>query len=196
MKLYYAPGTCSLAVHIALLEAGLSFDCLAVDLRQRTVEDGRSFKEVNAKGYVPVLELDGGRRLTEVVALLDWVAARHPQLGVAGEDGRSRLIEMLAFLSSEVHKSFTNAYFPVNDADRERAFKKIGQRLRWLGSALQGDFLFGNEFSTADAYLYVMLVWAANLQMELPPSLQGFKDRVATRASVRAAQQVAPKVAA
>jgi glutathione S-transferase len=184
MKLYYSPGTCSLAPRIALIEAGLPFEGVAVDLRQRTVEDGRSLKEVNAKGYLPVLELDDGRRYTESVAVLDWIAARCPSLGVPGEDGRTRLIEMLAFLSTEVHKQFTRVYFPTCDAERALAVKKLGQRFQWLAGQLQGDYLFGAAFTTADAYLYVMLTWAGNVGLDLPPALTAFAERVAQRPAV------------
>jgi len=192
MKLYYAAGTCSLAPRIALIEAGLSFDGVAVDLRQRTVEDGRALKEVNAKGYLPVLELDDGRRYTECVAILDWIAARRPSLGVAGEDGRTRLIEMLAFLSTEVHKQFTRVYFPTSDEERALAMKKLGQRFKWLASQLQGDHLFGAAFTTADAYLYVMLTWAGNVGLDLPPALKAFADRVAVRPAVVQASRAEP----
>jgi glutathione S-transferase len=184
VKLYYSPGTCSLAPRIALIEAGLPFEGVAVDLRQRTVEDGRALKDVNPKGYVPVLELDDGRRYTESVAILDWIASRCPRLGAPGEDGRTRLIEMLAFLSTEVHKQFTRVYFPTCDAERALAVKKLGQRFQWLANQWQGDHLFGTPFTTADAYLYVMLIWGRNVGLDLPPGLTAFADRVALRPAV------------
>ena len=112
MKLYLAPGACSLADHIALHEAGLEFDRIRVDLRTKRTEDGGDFNEVNPKGYVPALVLDDGQLLTENVAILCWVAERAPKLAPGGELGRIRLIEMLAFIATELHKPFVRAFFP------------------------------------------------------------------------------------
>ena len=112
MKLYLAPGACSLADHIALHEADLEFDRVRVDLRTKRTEDGGDFNEVNPKGYVPALVLDDGQLLTENVAILAWVAERAPKLAPGGELGRIRLIEMLAFIATELHKPFVRSFFP------------------------------------------------------------------------------------
>jgi glutathione S-transferase len=104
MKLYLTPGACSLADHIALHEAGLEFERVRVDLQTKRTEDGRDFNEVNPKGYVPALVLDDGQLLTENAAILCWVAERAPKLAPGGELGRIRLIEMLAFISTELHR--------------------------------------------------------------------------------------------
>ena len=109
MKLYLAPGACSLADHIALHEAGLAFERVRVDLRAKRTEDGRDFNEINPKGYVPALVLDDGQLLTENVAILCWVAERAPELAPDGELGRIRLLEMLAFIATELHKPFVRA---------------------------------------------------------------------------------------
>lgn len=187
MKLYLAPGACSLAAHIALHEAGLSFDRVRVDLRTHRTEDGRDFYEVNPKGYVPTLEFDDGNRLTENVAVLDWIAFRHPQLGVEGEEGRTRLLEMLAFLSTEVHKQFGRVFFSSGPAEKEAALEKIDERLQWLAQQLKGEYLFGARVSVADAYLYVMLAWAEKKGRALPGPLQAHKGRMEGRPAVQQA---------
>ena len=159
MKLYLTPGACSLADHIAMHEAGLAFDRIRVDLEKRT-EDGEDYTEINPKGYVPALVLDDGQLLTENVAILSWVADRDPKLAPGGELGRTRLIEMLAFIATELHKSFKGSFFPTSDAEKKAAEDTIRKRLDFLAGRLRGDYLFGSAFSVADAYLYVMLRWA------------------------------------
>jgi glutathione S-transferase len=189
MKLYLAPGACSLADHIALHEAGLAFDRIRVDLRTRRTEDGRDFNEVNPKGYVPALVLDDGQLLTENVAILCWVAERAPELAPGGELGRIRLIEMLAFIATELHKLFVRTFFPTSDAEKAAAEATIGKRLNFLADRLQGDHLFGSAFSVADPYLYVMLRWARAQGLTLPEPLPAFFDRVEARPAVRLALQ-------
>ena len=187
MKLYLTPGACSLADHIALHEAGLAFDRVRVDLRTRKTEDGRDFNEVNPKGYVPALVLDDGQLLTENVAILCWLAERAPQLAPEGELGRIRLIEMLAFIATELHKPFVRAFFPTSDAEQEAAHGLLAKRLGFLAERLRGDHLFGREFSAADAYLYVMLRYGRAQGLTLPPPLPAYFDRVHSRPSVRLA---------
>jgi len=189
MKLYLTPGACSLADHIALHEAGLEFDRIRVDLRTKRTADGGDFNEVNPKGYVPALVLDSGELLTENVAILCWVAERAPKLAPGGELGRIRLIEMLAFIATELHKPFVRAFFPTSDAEKQAAEEAIGKRLGFLADRLQDDYLFGREFSAADAYLYVMLRWARMKQLDLPEPLPAFFDRVEARPAVRLALQ-------
>lgn len=187
MKLYLTPGACSLADHIVLHEAGLAFDRVRVDLRTKRTEDGRDFNEVNPKGYVPALVLDDGQLLTENVAILCWAAERAPELAPGGELGRIRLIEMLAFIAAELHKPFVRAFFPTSDADKEAAQAAIAKRLGFLADRLEADYLFGREFSVADAYLYVMLRWARMQKLDLPEPLPAFLDRVAARPAVQQA---------
>src|SRR5688572_8135805 len=142
MKLYLAPGACSLADHIALHEAGLDFERIRVDLKTKRTEDGRDFAAINPKGYVPALVLDDGQLLTENVAILCWVAERAPQLAPGGELGRIRLIEMLAFVATELHKPFVRSFFPTSDAERAAARGLIGTRFGFLAEQLAGDYLF------------------------------------------------------
>src|SRR5262245_9588614 len=157
MKLYFAPDACSLADHIALHEAGLTFDRVRVDLLVRQTEDGHNFDEINPKGYVPALVLDDGQLLTENVAILAWIAERAPRLAPTGDLGRIRLIEMLTYMATELHKPFVRILFPTSDADREAAAGILAKRFRFLADRLQGEHLFGSAFTVADAYLYVML---------------------------------------
>jgi len=189
MKLYLAPGACSLADHIALHEAGLAFERVRVDLRTKRTEDGRDFTEVNPKGYVPALVLDDGQLLTENVAILCWIAERAPQLAPGGELGRIRLIEVLAFIATELHKPFVRAFFPTNDAEKTVAREVIGTRLGFLAERLAGDYLFGREASAADAYLYVMLRWARMSDLSLPEPLPAYALRMEARPAVRLALQ-------
>ncbi|MGH6896942.1 MAG: glutathione S-transferase C-terminal domain-containing protein [Geminicoccaceae bacterium] len=189
MKLYLTPGACSLADHIALHEAGLVFDRIRVDLRTKRTEDGGDYNEVNPKGYVPALVLDDGQLLTENVAILSWVAARAPELAPGGELGRIRLIEMLAFIATELHKPFIRSFFPTSDVEKTAAEDAIRKRLGFLADRLRGDYLFGGEPSVADAYLYVMLRWARMQGLDVPEPLPAFALRMEARPAVRLALQ-------
>jgi glutathione S-transferase len=187
MKLYLAPGACSLADHIALHEAGLEFDHVRVDLRTKRTENGGDFNEVNPKGYVPALVLNDGELLTENVAILSWVAEQAPELAPRGELGRIRLIEMLAFIATELHKTFVRSLFLTSDEDKKVAEEMIGRRLGFLAERLAGDYLFGDEVSVADAYLYVMLRWAGMQGLEVPEPLAAFAQRMEARPAVQLA---------
>ncbi len=151
MKLYLTPGACSLAAHIALQEAGLVFDRIRVDLETKRTEDGSDYTKINPKGYVPALVLDDEQLLTENVAILSWVADHDPKLGPGGELGRTRLIEMLAFIATELHKPFGRYFFPTSDVEKQAAEDAILRRLDFLAGRLRGDYLFGSEFSVVDA---------------------------------------------
>lgn len=187
MKLYLAPGACSLSDHIAMCEAGLDFECIKVDIPTRRTEDGGDFAAINPKGYVPALVLDDGQVLTENAAILSWVAERAPALAVDGALGRIRLIEMLSFIAAELHKPFIRSFFPVNEGEKQMAVEVIAMRLAYAAGQLKGDYLFGSRFSVADAYLFVMLRWAEASAMEIPPALKAFMARVAARPAVQRA---------
>lgn len=184
MKLYYSPGACSLADHIALHEAGLSFDRVKVDIRAKQTEDGRDYTTINPKGYVPALELDGGEVLTENIAILDWVAHQKAGLKPGGPLGHSRLLETLAFISTEIHKSFKPFFSGASDEDKAKAGELIGKRLSYLAERMQGDYLLG-DFTVADAYLFVMLMWAQMMGLKLPEPLPAYFARVKARPAVQ-----------
>ena len=188
MILYFTPGACSLADHIALHEAGLSFDRVKVDLKSHTTEDGRDFGSINPKGYVPALALDDGALLTENIAILSWVADQAPRLAPQGDLGRYRLLETLAFISTEIHKSFKPFFTPGStEADKAKAGEAITKRFGLIAGQLDGGYLFGPEMSVADAYLYVMLTWAKKNGLEIPPPLTAFADRMNARPAVQLA---------
>jgi glutathione S-transferase len=186
MKLYYSPGACSLADHIALHEAALDFQWVKVDLKAKTTEDGRDYTKINPKGYVPALELDGGEVLTENIAVLDWVAHQAPALKPDGALGHSRQLEMLAFISTEIHKAFKPFFSGASDEDKAKAGEQIGKRLTFLADRLQGDFLLG-KFGVADCYLFVMLTWAKKNGLSLPEPLPAYFDRIRARPAVKMA---------
>lgn len=188
MKLYLSPGACSLADHIALHEAGLAFDRVSVDLKAKRTGDGRNFLEINPKGYVPALELDDGQVLTENIAILAWAADQNPELAPHGDPlARYRLLEMLGFISTEVHKGFKPFFAGGSDEDKAKAGDAIGKRLGYLAERMKGDYLFGERFTVADAYLFVMLTWAQRLGVKAPDRLSAYFERVKARPNVQLA---------
>ncbi|SDR39957.1 glutathione S-transferase [Paraburkholderia fungorum] len=187
MKLFYSPGACSLADHIAMHEAGMTFDRVRVDLKTKLTETGQKFEEINPKGYVPTLEMDDGQILTENVAILSWIAQHGASLAPHGESGRLRLLEMLAFISTEIHKQFGRIFKPSSDAEAAAAREKIGQRFKLIGSQMKGDYLFGNDVSVADAYLFTMLLWADKVGLDAPQVLVDFAQRMRARPAVQLA---------
>jgi glutathione S-transferase len=190
MKLYYAPGACSLADHIALHEAGLEFDRVKVDLRSHQTETGQPFAEINPKGYVPALAFDDGQVLTENIAILAWVADRAPALAPAGPLGRFRLLETLAYISTEVHKAFKPFFKPgASDQDKAEAGQQIEKRLGLLAPRLSAGYLFGEAATVADAYLFVMLRWAKANGLKISEPLAAFMARMGDRPAVKLALQ-------
>lgn len=187
MKLYYSPGACSLADHIALHEAGLSFEREKVDLRAKVTESGADFRAINPKGYVPALALDSGEVLSENIAILDWIAHQDRALAPAGAMGHTHLLEALAYISTEIHKSFKPFFAGASDEDKAKAAHMIVHRMQYLADTMQGDFLFGEAISVADCYLFVMLLWARKMAVEAPTKLVAFRDRMMDRPSVKTA---------
>ena len=190
MKLYYSPGACSLASHIVLREIGMPFQLVAVSLARKTTADGQDFLQVNPKGYVPVLALDGGGVLTEGPAILQYLADLRPELGLAPPNGtlaRYRLQEWLAFINSELHKSFGPLFDPsAPEALKERARALLVRRLGYVAGVLEGPYLAGETFTVADAYLYTVLTWTAHVGPDLAawPVLAAYVARLAARASI------------
>ncbi|HZZ33445.1 MAG TPA: glutathione transferase GstA [Phenylobacterium sp.] len=188
MKLYLAPGACSLADHIALHEAGLHFQSIKVDLKTKTTEDGRDYSQINPKGYIPALQLDDGQVLTENVAILSWVAAQDPSLAPTGPMGRYRLLEALAYISGEIHKGFKPFFKPdATAAEKMAAGELLGRRFAYLAERLKDEYLFGRQASVADAYLFVMCLWAQKNGIALPDPLPAFMQRMQARPAVRLA---------
>lgn len=194
MKLYYSPGACSLSPHITLLEAGLPATMIKVDTKTHKLAGGEDFYAINAKGYVPVLELDDGQRLTEGPAIVQYLADRNPGSRLAPPAGsfeRYRLQEWLNFIASELHKQFGPFFAANTPAEYKPILRdKLGQRLHWLAGQLDGkDYLMGSQFTVADAYLYTILRWSPFVGIELAkwPVVAAYKARVEARPHVREA---------
>jgi glutathione S-transferase len=196
MELFYAPAACSLAVHIVAREAGLLIALRKVDLKTHRTEDGRDYRSINPKGYVPAMRLENGEVLTEVAALLQYLADQAPQAGLAPAQGslaRYRFIEWLTFVSSEIHKGFGPLWSPATpDATRNAAIERLGQRFAHLDAHLADrPFLMGEGFTAADAYLFTVLNWAAFHKIDLSPypKLQAYLKRISARPNVQKALQ-------
>ncbi|HWE45728.1 MAG TPA: glutathione binding-like protein [Caulobacteraceae bacterium] len=190
MKLYLSPGACSLADHIALHEADMTFEKVKVDLKTKRTEDGRDFNQINPKSYVPALELENGEVLTENVAIMTFISDRARLADPDGDLGRYRLIEMLTFISTEIHKQFKPFFDPNGDqVAKAKAAEKIGTRFKYLAGRMTDDYLFGDEFSVADGYLFTMLTWAKNNNLDIPERLETFFRTMLARPAVTLALQ-------
>jgi glutathione S-transferase len=194
MKLYYSPGACSLAPHIVANEAGIPLELVQVDTKTKTIRSEGDFWAVNPKGYVPALELDNGEVLTEGPAIVQYLADRKPAAGLAPANGsfeRVRLQEALSYLTSEIHKTYSPLFRPdVLPAVREERIAYLRRRYTLIEKQLEGKkYLFGDSFTVADAYLYVLTNWARGVKFDLTefPNLLAFQKRVADRPAVRQA---------
>ncbi len=186
--LYFAPNACSLATHIALREAGLDFLPVRVDLATRRTELGEDFAAIHAKGYVPALVLEDGERLSESSALLDWIAQRATALRPADERARTRQLSLLCFLSTQLHKPFVGLFFEEDASRREAVATELGGRFEFLAKSLGAQaHALGDSFGVADALLYVMERWAAQMDLALPAVLRAHAARVEARPAVLAA---------
>lgn len=193
MKLFYMPGACSLSPHIALHEAGASFDLVKVG-RDKQTADGRDFRSLNPYGYVPALELDDGEVLTEGPAILQYVADRFPAAQLAPPNGsieRYRLQSVLALINSEIHKAIGGMFAPgLDDAAKEKSVEKIDLRLSQLSAQMDGKSWMANDlFSVADIYLYVVTRWLHVLKIDIArwPVIADHHRRVHARPAVHAA---------
>jgi len=194
MKLYFSPGACALHPQIALREAGLTFDMVRVDLRAHKLSDGTDFYGINPKGYVPVLELDDGTRLTEGAVIDQFVADKNPGAKIlppVGSIERVHTQEWLHFIGTELHKQFSPLFNPkASDADKEVQRTKIGGRFDYIQKELgTKSFLMGDTFTVADGYLFNMLRWTGFTGIDLAkwPGLQAYSARVEARPAVKAA---------
>jgi glutathione S-transferase len=196
MKLYYAPGACSLSPHIIARELGLPITLQKVNTKDKTMEGGGDFWKVNPRGYVPVLELDDGDKLTEGPAIVQYLADQKPEAGLAPKNGtkeRYHLQEWLNFLTSEVHKQFSPLFKPNTPEEYKKIAKEnLAGRFDWMDKQLAGkEYLTGKQFTVADAYAFVLLGWTKPTQIDLAkwPNLQAFHKRVAARPKVKEAMQ-------
>jgi glutathione S-transferase len=194
MKLYYSPGACSLSPHIALLEAGLPYDLVKVDLRAKKLDNGDDYLKVNPKGQVPALSLDGGELVTEGPVIVQMIAdkAAGKNLAPARDSAeRYKLLEWLNFVTTELHKNFGPMFSPVLSDDAKAFFKdRVTGKFKYVDSQLAGrDYLMGKQFTVVDGYLFTMLTWADRLKFDLSglPNLLAYKARVAARPKVQEA---------
>ena len=193
MKLYYAPGACSLAPHIVLTETKLPFDLVKVSTKTHQTADGGDYYAVNPKGYVPLLELDGGERLSEGPVIVQYIsdkAGRTDLMPAAGTLARYRVMEWQSYITSELHKSFSALFNPSLDATAKALFAAVlVKKLTWVAGQLENkSYLTGEVFTGADAYLFTVTRWSKAVKVDvnnLAP-LQAFMTRVAALPSVKA----------
>lgn len=188
MKLYYSPGACSMSPHIVLAEAGVAADLIKVSLQSHKLEDGSDYYAVAPKGQVPALRLDDGSLLTEGPVIVQYIADKAPASGLAPAAGtieRYRLQEWLNYLTSEVHKTLGVLFDKTITSDYRNATRdRIGKKFEWIAGQLAGkQYLMGDKFSVADAYLFTLLTWHDWLKLDIAP-LQAYFDRVKARPKV------------
>lgn len=196
MKLYYSPGACSLASHIALEETGLKYEAIAAPTKTKVLPDGSDYRKVNPLGYVPYLVMDDGTGLAEGPAILQYIADQAPATKLAPPNGtvpRYQLQSWLNFIGTEVHKNFGPLFNSAMPEEAKQIFTtNLLGRLKWVDGDLAGKpFLMGSDFTVADAYLFVVTNWAQPLNVDLSPfpNLLAFRERVAARPAVQAAMK-------
>lgn len=194
MKLYFAPGACSLSPHIALREAGIPAELVKVDLRTKKTEAGDDFTAINPNGYVPALQLDDGSVLTEGPAIVQYIADRAPEKKLAPANGtieRYQLQSLLNFIGTELHKTCSPIFNPKSSDDTKQAAKKLlERRLGYVDGLLaKGPYLMGEQFSVADGYLFTVLSWTKPMNMDLSPwpRLGEYINRITARPAVQEA---------
>jgi len=190
MKLYYCPGACSLAPHIVAEEAGLSVSLTRVDLKTHLTEAGEDFYAINSKGYIPALQLDSGRVMTEGAVISQYLADQKPEAGLlpASGDARYQVLEWMTFISTELHKNMGALFNPAITPEWKAAVTaNLNKRLDWLASALgDNSWLNGDRFTIADAYLFTVLGWSGHVGLSLDswPALQAYRANIAQRPAV------------
>ena len=193
-KLYYSPGACSLSPHIVLREAGLPFDLVLASTKTHKLADGTDYYGINPKGYVPLLELDDGQRLSEGPVIVQYIADQAPasQLApAAGTMARYRVMEWLNFITSELHKGFSPLFNPATPEDYKPLVRtRLGERFAWVNSQLEGRaYLMGDTFTVADAYLFTVAGWGRYVGVDISglANLSAYMGRVAARPAVQEA---------
>ncbi|MCX7255923.1 MAG: glutathione transferase GstA [Polaromonas sp.] len=196
MKLYYAPGACSLSPHITLRESGLAFEPVAVSLKTHQLADGSDYYAISPQGYVPLLELDDGTRLSEGPAIVQYIADQVLEKNLAPANGtvaRAQLQGWLNFISTELHKGFSPLFNPATPLEYKTiAIERLQLRLKWLDGELAGkDYLMGAQFSVADPYLFTVTNWASMVGVDISglANLAAFRKRMVARPSVQAAMR-------
>ena len=196
MKLYYSPGACSLSPHITLHESGLAFEPVAVSLKTHQLADGSDYYAISPQGYVPLLELDDGTRLSEGPAIVQYIADQVPEKNLAPANGtvaRAQLQGWLNFIATEIHKGFSPLFNPATPAEYKTiAIDRLQSRLAWIDGQLAGkDYLMGAQFSVADPYLFTVTNWAPRVGVDISglPHLAAFRERVAARLAVQTAMK-------
>jgi glutathione S-transferase len=194
MKLYFSPGACSLSPHIVARELGIDLSLEKVDTATKKLSGDRDFLKINPKGYVPALELDDGTVLTEGPAIVQYLADKKPEAKLVPANGtlaRYRLQEMLGYINSEIHKTYSPLFNPKTAPElRQERIEYLRKRYAVIEQALAGkSYLFGEDFTVADAYLFTVTKWAAFLKIDYSefPNLLAYQKRVATRPAVQAA---------
>jgi glutathione S-transferase len=194
MKLYYSPGACSLSPHIVLREAGLAFEPVKAPTKTHQLDDGTDYYSINPLGYVPLLELDDGTRLTEGPAIVQYIADQAPTKNLAPANGtlaRYRLQSLLNFVGTELHKGFSPLFNPATpDAYKTIAREKLISRYQWVDEQLAGkEFFAGEHFSVVDAYLFTVTGWAKHVGVDLSAyaNVAAFMARVGARPAVQEA---------
>jgi glutathione S-transferase len=196
MKLYYSPGACSLSPHIALHEAGLAFEAVKAPTKTHQLDDGTDYYTINPLGYVPLLELDDGTRLTEGPAIVQYIADQVPGKQLAPANGtvaRTQMQSWLTFIGMELHRGFGPLFNPAFPPElKEAAKEKLAGRLKWVDAQLAGkQYLMGDAFSVADPYLFVVTNWAKPMGVDLTPypNVLAFRERMSARPAVQAAMK-------
>ncbi len=196
MKLYYSPGACSLSPHITLRESGLAFTPVKAPTKTHQLDDGTDYYTINPLGYVPLLELDDGTRLTEGPAIVQYIADQVPDRQLAPPNGtlaRYQLQSWLTFIGTELHKTFSPLFNPATpDAFKTISKDKLANRLKWVDGQLAGKhYLMGDQFSVADGYLFTVTNWTKPLGIDLAPypNVVAFRERMAARPAVQEAMK-------
>lgn len=194
MKLYYSPGACSLSPHIVLHEAGLPFETVLASTKTHKLPDGTDYYSINPRGYVPLLEFDDGQRLTEGPVIVQWIADQVPQKRLAPPAGtmpRYRVMEWLNFVSAELHKQFSPLFNPAYPEEAKAINReKLLGRYAWVDEQLAGrQYLMGDEYSVADAYLYTVTRWTVPMKLDISSraNLAAFMARMDQRPAVQRA---------
>jgi glutathione S-transferase len=196
MKLYYSPGACSLSPHIVLREAGLAFEPVLASTKTHQLLDGTDYYSINPKGYVPLLELDSGERLTEGPAIMQYIADQAPEKKLAPPYGtmeRYRVQEWLNFITSELHKGFGVMFNPAMPEEAKGVMRtRLGTRLKWVDAQLEGkQYLMGDSFTLPDAYLFTVTNWGQRVGVDTSDlkNLTAFQARMAARPAVQEAMK-------